>query len=61
MKIKDPIIKKFYNIFMADYRRKRYATDPVFRKKVLETNKQWRKDNPKKWAKIQREYRERAK
>lgn len=48
----DPELKRIYNKIMADYIRNKYQNDPDFRKKKLEYNRQWRKDNPDKWKRI---------
>ena len=61
MRIDDPVLKKAYNRYMREYRRKRYHSDPEYKKKVLESNKKWIKNNKEKWMAYMKKRNERLK
>jgi len=50
MRIDDPVLREAYNAYMREYRKKRYHSDPEYKKKVLESNKRWIRNNKEKWC-----------
>jgi len=60
MKIKDPVLREAYNKAQSEYQRNRYANDPDYKRRKIESNKRWLDKNREKWNTFQRErYRKR--